>query len=282
MAARIELDYEDFAQHFDSLDDPRSNINQRHPLGSIILISIMAILAGAAGPTSIAVWANNKKDWLQNILPLPNGIPQKDVYRRVLSSLKPQAFQNCFSQWLQALVEQAQFETKVEQPLLNIDGKTLRRSHDRAKDLGALHSVTAWAGEYGLTMAQVACAEKSNEITAIPELLKLIYFKGTIVTIDAMGTQKAIAQQIVEGGADYILALKGNQGTLHNAVIDYVEEHLKTNFKETNARKHVTKEKGHGREEERTYWQMPVPDDLAQKELWKGLDDRDCHFEDNS
>ncbi len=271
MAARIELDYEDFAQHFDSLDDPRSNINQRHPLGSIILISIMAILAGAAGPTSIAVWANNKKDWLQNILPLPNGIPQKDVYRRVLSSLKPQAFQNCFSQWLQALVEQAQFETKVEQPLLNIDGKTLRRSHDRAKDLGALHSVTAWAGEYGLTMAQVACAEKSNEITAIPELLKLIYFKGTIVTIDAMGTQKAIAQQIVEGGADYILALKGNQGTLHNAVIDYVEEHLKTNFKETNARKHVTKEKGHGREEERTYWQMPVPDDLAQKELWKGL-----------
>ena len=271
MAARIELDYEDFAQHFESLDDPRSDINQRHQLGSIIMISIMAILAGAGGPTSIAVWANNKKEWLQKILSLPNGIPQKDVYRRVLSSLKPQAFQKCFAQWMQALVEHAQSEAEVKQLLLNIDGKTVRRSHDRAKDLGALHSVTAWAGEYGLTLAQVACEEKSNEITAIPELLKLVDIAGTIVTIDAMGTQKAIAKQIVEGGADYILALKGNQGTLHNAVIEYVDEHLETNFKGTKARKHITKEKGHGRKEERTYWQMPVPDDFAQKELWKGL-----------
>lgn len=104
-------------------------------------------------------------------MPLPNGIPQKDVYRRVLSALKPHAFQKCFAQWLQTLMEQVQNETEVAQLLLNIDGKTVRRSHDRAKDLGALHSVTAWAGEYGLTIAQVACEEKSNEITAIPELL---------------------------------------------------------------------------------------------------------------
>src|SRR5205814_2034868 len=144
--------------------------------------------------------------------------------------------------WLQALREQAAQATGVDKPVLAVDGKTARRSHDRSKGLGALHAVSVWASEFGLSLGQVACAEKSNEITAIPELLRLVDIKGSIITIDAMGTQKAIAEQIVESKADYVLALKGNQGKLHDAVINYIDQesredesrirdkHLRENF----------------------------------------------------
>jgi predicted transposase YbfD/YdcC len=159
----------------------------------------------------------------------------------------------------------------VDKPILAVDGKTARRSHDRKKGLGALHSVTVWASEFGLSLGQVACAEKSNEITAIPELLRLVDIKGTIITIDAMGTQKAIAAQIVDSKADYVLALKGNQETLHQEVIDYIDEQAQNDFADVKARRHITQEKGHGREEIRSYIQMPVPDDLRGLELWKGL-----------
>jgi predicted transposase YbfD/YdcC len=161
--------------------------------------------------------------------------------------------------------------TGVEQPVLAVDGKTARRSHDRSKGLGALHSVSVWASDFGLSLGQIACAEKSNEITAIPELLRLVDIQGAIITIDAMGTQKAIAEQIIDSEADYVLALKGNQGTLHQAVIDYIEEQSENDFANVAARRHVTEEKGHGREETRSYIQMPVPKDLPGLELWKGL-----------
>src|SRR5262249_12160236 len=206
-----------------------------------------------------------------NVLKLPNGIPGKDVFRRVLSLLKPDAFQHCFATWLQSLREKAAEETGVDQPVFAVDGKTNRRSHDRKKGLGALHSVSVWASEFGLSLGQVACADKSNEITAIPELLRLVDIKGTIITIDAMGTQKAIAAQIIDSKADYVLALKGNQETLHQEVIDYIEEQAKNDFADVQARRHPTHETGHGREEIRTYIQMPVPDDLRGRELWKGL-----------
>jgi predicted transposase YbfD/YdcC len=202
---------------------------------------------------------------------LPHGIPRKDVFRRVLCSLKPEAFQHCFVSWLQSLRDQAAAATGVDQPVLAIDGKTCRRSHDHKKGLGALHSVSVWASEFGLSLGQVACAEKSNEITAIPELLRLVDIKGTIITIDAMGTQKAIVAEIIDGKGDYVLALKGNQGTLHHEVIDYVDEQMKTDFANVPARRHITKETGHGREEIRSYIQMPVPEDLRGLELWKGL-----------
>src|SRR5439155_7627803 len=130
----------------------------------------------------------------------------------------------CFVKWLQWLRAEAAAATGIDQPVLAVDGKTLRRSHDRRKELGALHCVTAWASEFGLSLGQVACAEKSNEITAIPELLRLVDIKGAIITIDAMGTQKAIAGQIIEGEADYVLALNGNQQTLHQAVIDHIRK----------------------------------------------------------
>jgi hypothetical protein len=141
--------------------------------------------------------------------------------------LNPEAFQACFVRWLASLRAKAAAATGIEQPVLAIDGKTLRRSHDSRKDLGALHSVSVWASEFGLSLGQVACAEKSNEITAIPELLRFVDIKGAIITIDAMGTQKAIAEQIIDRGADYVLALKGNQETLHQAVIDYIDEQRK-------------------------------------------------------
>jgi len=257
--------------YFDELEDPRSTINQKHPLVSVVIIAMMAVLAGAGGPTAIARWAKIKSEFLLKVLELPNGIPRKDVFRRVLMLLKPEAFQACFVNWLTSLRARAAEATSVDQPVLAVDGKTARRSHDRNHDLGALHSVSVWASEFGLSLGQVACAEKSNEITAIPELLRLVDIKGTIITIDAMGTQKAIAQQIVESGADYVLALKGNQETLQQAVIDHLNEQAENDFADIQARRHLTKEMGHGREEIRSYIQMPVPEDLRELELWKGL-----------
>jgi len=150
-----------------------------------------------------------------------------------------------------------------------VDGKTARRSDNRKKDLGALHSVSIWASEFGLSLGQVACAEKSNEITAIPELLRLVDIKGAIITIDAMGTQKAITAQIIEGEGDYVLALKGNQETLHQAIIEHIDEQLEGDL--ARAREHVTTEKGHGREEMRTYLQLPAPKSLPGLAQWKRL-----------
>jgi predicted transposase YbfD/YdcC len=257
--------------HFDKLEDPRSTINLRHPLVSVIVIAIMAVMAGASGPTSIAEWAVLKEELLLKLLLLPNGIPRKDVFRRVLMVLNPTTFQACFLAWLQSLRGKAATATGITQPVMAIDGKTLRRSHDRAHGLGALHSVTLWASEFGLTLAQVAIEEKSNEITAIPELLKLIDIKGAIITIDAMGTQTAIARQIIDGEADYVLALKGNQGSLYEAASQYVDKQMQNDFADVNVRRHTTTETSHGREETRTYVQMSVPKDLTGISRWAGL-----------
>jgi predicted transposase YbfD/YdcC len=271
MSAVQRISLEEVVGYFEDLEDPRSSINIKHPLVSVVVIALMAVLAGASGPTAIARWAQLKKDFLANVLTLPNGVPRKDVFRLVLALLQPAAFQACFANWLQSLRAKAAEATGVEHPVFAVDGKTARRSHDRSKGLGALHTVSVWASEFGLSLGQTACADKSNEITAIPELLRLVDIKGAIITIDAMGTQKAIAEQIIAGEADYVLALKGNQETLHQAVIDYIDEQFENDFVNAHARRHVTKEKGHGRDEMRTYLQMPVPDTLANLELWKGL-----------
>ncbi len=270
-AKEIRVGVDEIIAHFEKLEDPRSTINQRHPLVSVVVIAIMAVLAGASGPTAIAEWAKLKEDLLQELLSLPNGVPRKDVFRRVLMTVNPAAFQASFMEWLQSLRNRATAATGIDQPILAVDGKTLRRSHNKAKGLGALHSVTIWASEFGLTLAQVATAEKSNEITAIPEVLTLTDISGAIITIDAMGTQTAIAKQIVEGKADYVLALKGNQGTLYEGASDYVETHMQNDFADVEVRRHTTTEKGHGREETRTYIQMPVPKDLPGRDRWAGL-----------
>src|SRR5262249_49153111 len=161
---RVSLD--EVVTHFQELEDLRSTINQRHPLASVLVIALLAVLAGAAGPTAIARWAALNEELFLGMLNLPNGVPRKDVFRRVLMAWKPAAFQACFASWLRSLRGAAAAETGVEQPTLAVDGKTARRSHDRAQGLGALHSVSVWAGEYGLSLGQVACDERSNEITA--------------------------------------------------------------------------------------------------------------------
>jgi predicted transposase YbfD/YdcC len=262
---------DEILRHFEELEDPRSTVNLQHPLVSVVVIALMAVLAGANGPTAIAKWAALKEEPLVKALNLPNGIPRKDVFRRVLMALKPAVFQACFANWLRSLRDAAATATGVEQPVLAVDGKTARRSHDRKNGLGALHSVSVWASDFGLSLGQLACAEKSNEISAIPELLKLVDIKGAIITIDAMGTQRAIAEQIIVGEADYVLALKGNQETLHRAVIDHIHEQWEDDFASVEACQHQTKETAHGREETRSYIQMPVPADLPGLGSWKGL-----------
>lgn len=270
--AKIEhVRLDEIVGYFDELEDPRSETNRKHPLVSVVVIAMMAVLAGAGGPTAIARWAALKEEFLLAVLPLPHGIPRKDVFRRVLSLLRPEAFQACFVAWLQSLRAKAAATKEVEQPIFAVDGKTARRSHDRGQGLGALHCVSVWASDFGLSLGQVACDDKSNEITAIPELLRLVDLKGAIITIDAIGTQKAIAEQIIDSGADYVLALKGNQETLHQAVIDHIDQHLDNDFADAQARRYCTTEKGHGREESRSYIQMPVPEKLRGLEQWKGL-----------
>ena len=257
-STRSKLD--EIVASFSTLEDPRSHINRRHPLPSVLVIAVLAVLAGAAGPTAIARWAKFKEDLLTGLLDLPHGIPGKDVFRRVLMMLKPEAFEAAFNAWIARLRDEAVAETGVDRPIIAIDGKTARRSHDAKEDLGPLHVVTAWAGEYGLALGQEVCAEKSNEITAIPELLKKIDVRGGIVTIDAMGAQKAIAEEIIRGKADYVLALKGNHESLHRAVIEHIDERLEGDLE--GAQELTTTDRGHGREEERTYLQLPAPEGL--------------------
>jgi predicted transposase YbfD/YdcC len=271
MAKVPQVGLDEIIAHFDTLEDPRETINRKHPLVSVVVIALMAVLSGAGGPTAIARWAALKADFLTGVLPLPNGIPRKDVFRRVLGLLQPTAFQACFADWLQALRAQAADATGVDRSVFAVDGKTLRRSHDRGKGLGALHCVSVWASDFGLSLGQVACADRSNEITAIPALLRLVDIPGAIITIDAMGAQTAIAEQLIGGGADYVLALKGNQETLHQAVIDYVDQHLDNDFADTGARHHQESETGHGREECRSYVQMPVPEGLRGMDQGRGM-----------
>ncbi len=269
--ATVKISLDEVVGYFDELEDPRSTINQKHPLASVVVIAMMAVLAGASGPTTIAQWAKYKESFLLRLLDLPNGVPRKDVFRRVLCLLRPEAFQSCFVAWLKSLRENAALRTEVDQPILAVDGKTARRSHDRKQGLGALHSVSVWASEYGLSLGQVACEEKSNEITAIPELLRLVDISGAIITIDAMGTQKEIAEQIVEAQADYVLALKGNQGNLHQAVIRYIDQLVENDFEGVEVRQHTTHETAHGREETRCYTHLNVPSDFPYQKQWKNL-----------
>lgn len=263
-----EFDVESILHDFAELPDPRSHINQRHLLGDVIVISIMAVIAGAEGPKAIGVWAKSNEQWLTERLQLPNGIPSHDTIGRVLMAIKPEAFQVCFERWIKRLSGNRK---ENELDVIAIDGKSLRRSHDRAAELGPLFLVSAWAVQRGISLGQLATEEKSNEITAIPELLDQIEIAGSVVTIDAAGCQKNIAAKIVDGKGDYVLALKGNQGTLHDSIIEHIVEHMENDFQDVIARKHTERLKGHGREEELVYYQLPVPDDLVGREKWKGM-----------
>lgn len=253
---------------FDELNDPRSHVNRLHIFGDLLVICIMAVIAGADGPQAIGIWADTNQAWLKKHLKLPNGIPSHDTLGRLLAALKPLAFQNCFQAWIQKV---APLEEDAAMNQIAIDGKALRRSHDRSKRLGPLWLVSAWAVDRSISLGQLATEEKSNEITAIPELLDNIEIKGAVVTIDAAGCQREIAKKIIDGEGDFVLALKGNQGKLHDSVRDYITKHMENDFADIKVRRYAETLKGHGRVDEITYYHMRAPKELANFDKWSGL-----------
>lgn len=262
-----ESSLKSIAEHFEKLPDPQSEVNREHLLVDVIVISIGAILAGADGPTAIAVWVQSPSMsvWLKQHLALPHGIPSKDTDRRVRQRLQPEAFPCCFEVWLQSLAG------TLGVRFLAIDGKTLRGSRDRKNEPGSLHLVSVWGTEHKLTLAQVATSEKFNEITANPQVLDLVDVKNAIVTVDAMGTQNAIAAKIVDGGGDDVLPVKGNPGGLEQAVTDFFADHMEDDFARVKVSRFETTETHHVRVEQRSYFQVNVPDDLPGRQRWKGL-----------
>ncbi len=254
-------------KHFESLPDPRHTRNRRHLLVDVITLAVCGVIVGCSGPSAIERWAKAKKEWLQELLALPHGIPSRDCIRRVLCALKPEAFQTCFQSWMASLLSEDEDNDKT----VAIDGKTLRRSHDQSHGLGPLHMVSAWASENGLALGQVATEEKSNEITAIPALIDRIDVKGAIVTIDAMGCQKEIAQRIVDAKGDYVLAVKDNQPKLHGAIKALFSDERQGDLLKMPHREHQTSEKGHGRKDERCYVLAKIPRNFPLKDQWPGV-----------
>ena len=226
-------------QAFKSLKDPRIHRNKKHKLLDIIILSILAVLCGAESYDSIALFGKENFEFLKQFLELRNGIPSHDTINRVFQLLNPRQFERCFISWAQGLKDDG-----IMERVIAIDGKTVRGSKDSFHHQSALHSVHAWSVEEGICLGQMECGAKTNEITTIPQIIDLLDIKGNIISIDAMGTQTAIAKKIIENGGDYILAVKGNQGTLE-------EEVHATCKRNTPVSDRVTVEKGHGRIETR-------------------------------
>lgn len=263
------IDIESIASYFQSLDDPRHRKNRKHLLVDIIIICVAAVVSGCDGPTAIHRWSVSQKEWLARHLPLPNGIPSRDCIRRVLLAIRPEAFQRCFAAWtIQISATRTDESTEPGERLIAIDGKTCRGSHDDSRFLGALHLVSAWASEEGLALGQVATDKKSNEITAIPLLLEQISLEGAIVTIDAMGCQKAIVERIVDRGGDAVIAVKNNQPKLFEAIGSYFEEHLSRDIEDLQYRIFESRESGHGRTDDRSYFATEVPKDFGPSKDW--------------
>jgi len=259
------MDVGSIGSYFESLSDPRHLRNRKHLLVDIVVISICGILCGANGPTAIHRWARSKSDWLAKYLDLPNGIPSRDCIRRLLMVLKPEAFQKCFQDWIASGV---QADQSGQRRLIAIDGKSCRRSHDASKDLGQLHIVSAWASEQGIALGQVAVDGKSNEITAIPQLLEQMDLSDALVTIDAMGCQKEIAKKIVDGGGAFLLPVKDNQPKLRQAIQAFFVQHLRRDLEELQYRHYETEDEGHGRLDERAYCLTKVPKGFAAQADW--------------
>ena len=251
-------------KHFASLTDPRRG-KVTYPLINIVAIALCATIAGADDFVAIADWARQKQEWLGQFLDLSGGLPSHDRFNAIFRALKPEQLNRCLVAWISELHEVA-----VGQ-VVPIDGKTLRQSFDKATGKSALHLVSAWATANKISLGQVAVAEKSNEITAIPKLLDLLELDGAVVTIDAMGCQTEIAEKIVEKKADYVLAVKGNQPTLHEGIVDFFLDQMEDDFARVKVGRHETRKKGHGRIEHRTYYVCDIPNDLPDASRWAGL-----------
>jgi predicted transposase YbfD/YdcC len=253
-------------QCFAELPEPRREHMRLHKLWDIIALTILGVMAGADSWVEVANYGLSKIDWLQTFLELPNGIPSHDTLGRVFALLDPVALQQGFLNWVQAIAESTLGR------VVAIDGKTARRSFDNAAGKGPLHMVSAWLSENRLLLGQQACDSKSNEITAIPELIKTLEISGAIVTTDAMGCQKTITAAIRDAGADYVLAVKDNQPTLHDDIRQVFSDGLDDNFADLEHHCQRTAEKGHGRIETRIYHIVPVPKELKERHAdWEDL-----------
>lgn len=255
-------------QMFADLEDPRVVGRTAHKLLDIIVIAICAVLSGAEGWADVEVFGETKEAWLRQFLELPNGIPSHDTFGRVFGQLDGEAFQRSFNRWV------SQVFTVTPGQVIAIDGKTVRGSQDKLTGKEAVHMVSAWAQANGLVLGQLKTDEQSNEIRAVPELLEQLYLKGCIVTLDAMGCQKAIAQKIIDRGADYVLPVKGNQGHLERDLRDWFDYAQQTDFQATTFTYAKTINKGHGRIEVRQCWAIDDPlafDYIRHYEGWANL-----------
>ena len=259
------VNVESIGSYFESLSDPRHARNRKHRLVDVVVIAVCGMVCGSDGPTAIHRWASNRRGWLGQWLALPNGIPSRDCIRRLLMALRPESFQKCFQEWVAHAI---QTDDGGADRLIAIDGKTCRRSHDASRQLGPMHIVSAWASEEGIALGQVATEEKSNQITAIPLLLERIDLANSLITIDAMGCQKAIARDIVAGGGDFVISVKDNQPKLRGAIETYFDNHLERDLEDLRYRSHEVDEATHGRIDERSYVLTKVPRDFAVKEEW--------------
>jgi predicted transposase YbfD/YdcC len=264
MAAR-SVNVESIGSYFESLSDPRHTRNRKHLLVDIVVIAVCGMVCGCDGPTAIHRWASNRAGWLGQFLALPNGIPSRDCIRRLVMALKPESFQECFREWIAHAIPA---DDSGPNRLIAIDGKTCRRSHDASQGLGPLHIVSAWASEEGIALGQVATEEKSNEITAIPRLLEQIDLTNALITIDAMGCQKEIACDIVDGGGDFVISVKDNQPGLREAIETYFDKHLERDLEDLRYRSYETSKAAHGRIDERSYFLTRVPADFAVRREW--------------
>jgi predicted transposase YbfD/YdcC len=251
-------------EYFGSLPDPRRDNRTRHLLIDILVIALCAIISGAEGFNDIELYGKSKEKWFRNFLVLPNGIPSHDTFNRVFSLLAPEEFSKCFVKWTQALA-------KKLDGVVAIDGKTLRRSFSSASKTTALHVVSAWSSKNELVLGQIRTAAKSNEITAIPQLISMLDIEGCTVTIDAMGCQKDIAQIVLNAGADYILGLKGNQGSTLESAKFLFEWEEKDGYRGVSHTEYETLEKDHGRIEKREVYSVGIPDNEEGFRLWPGL-----------
>ena len=250
--------------HFQNLSDPRRR-KVLYPLINIVTIALCAVISGADDFVSIAEFGRTKRKWLEQFLDLSAGVPSHDRFNAILRAIKPAEFEQCLLSFVTAL------HAISGGQLVAIDGKTLRRSFDTASGKTAIHMISAWATANQISLGQVVTDAKSNEITAIPKLLDMLELSGCLVTIDAMGCQTAIAEKIVERGADYLLAVKGNQPTLEQGIADYFVNHLADDFARVPVSRFETEETGHGRRETRTYYVCPVPTELPDRHRWKKL-----------
>jgi predicted transposase YbfD/YdcC len=252
-------------EHFAELPDPRIERTRRHRLQDIVTIAICAVICGAEGWTDMELFGKAKESWFKTFLELPNSIPSHDTFGRVISALDPDAFERCFQAWIESLAGSSAGK------LVAIDGKTLRHSFDQASKKAAIHMISAWVSANHLVFGQIVTDAKSNEITAIPLLLKMLELTNSTVSIDAMGCQKDIAQTIIDGGGDYVFGLKGNQGTLYEEVKLFLDDAIEQDFKEMEHDFYRTVDGGHGRVETRRIWCTNEIGWLQDRSAWAGL-----------